>query len=74
MAPYTPCAEEQGTAFKQNVAVLRDALQVDVVTPSLQAALRAEPLLAVPRADLLRVEVPFSPYITMRLGELSADL
>ena len=68
--PRTPCAKEQGTAFMHNVAIMRDTIQADVVPPSLQA----EPLSAVPRAELQRVEVPFSPYVTKRLAELSADL
>ena len=72
--PCTLPTEEQGHAFKQNMAVIRDMLQADVVPPSSQAVPRAEPLSAVPRVELPRVEVPFLPYVAKRLAELSADL
>ena len=71
--PHAPCAEEQGTVFKDNVAVMRDTLH-DMAPPSLDAAPRAEPLLAIPRAELPHVEVPFSPFVDQRSAELSVNL
>ena len=65
--PLTPCTEEQGTVFKQNVAIMRDTLREDVAPPSVDATPRAEPLSAIPRAELPCVEVPFSPFIDQRL-------
>ena len=46
--PCTTLPEEQGTAFEQYVAVMRDALREYIA-----------PLLVIPRAKLQRVEVPF---------------
>ena len=72
---YGPCTlriEEQGTVFKQNVAVMRDMLQEDMV--SLDMVPRAAPLSAVQKADLPRVEFPFLPFAVQRLAELSTDL
>ena len=55
----TTCTKEQGAAFKQNVAVMRDALREDVAPPSLQATSLVEPLSALPKVELPHVEVPF---------------
>ena len=74
MAQSAPLTEEQGTTFKQNMAIMRDTLRKDVAPPSLPMIPQAEPLLALPRAEPACMEVPFSPYIAKRLAELSADL
>ena len=50
-----------------------DMLREDVAPP-LDAVPRAEPLSALPKADLPRVEVLFLPYVAQRLAELSAEL
>ena len=57
--PSATRTEEEGAAFKQNVAVMRDALREDVAPPSLQVTPRVEPLSALPRAELTLVEVSF---------------
>ena len=49
-------------------------MREDVAPPSLDMTPRAEPLWAVPRAELPCVEVPFSPFIDQRLAELSVNL
>ena len=72
--PGKSCTEEQGPVFKQNVAVMRDMLREDMAPPSLDVVPRVEPLSALLRAELSRVEVPFLPYVAQRLTELSAAL
>ena len=61
-----PRVEEQGTVFKQNVAVMRDTFREEVGPRSLDAVPRA----AVQKA----VEVPFLPLVVQRVAEPSANL
>ena len=72
--PRIPCAKEQGKVFQQNIALMRDTLQEEVALHSADAVSRAALLSSVQRAELPRVEVLFSPFVSQRLAEVSAEI